>query len=89
MEDVTDTVEAILFKEVLKGETKLVVIARWIEKEQWQLSVQNECGISSNWMEFFPSARLAVDVGLEAIEKEGIEAFLDTEGFEYLFDENA
>ena len=88
MEDVTETVEAVLFKEVSKGETKLTVIARRIEKEQWQLSVQNECGISSNWIEFFSSARLAVDAGLEAIEKEGVAPFLDAEGFAYLFDEN-
>ena len=85
MEDIKDAVDAILFKEIIKSGTKLTVIARKIEKEQWQLSVQNENGISSNWLEFFPSAQLAIDAGVNAIQKEGIESFTDTEGYEYLF----
>ena len=84
MEDVKATVEEVLFREVLTGGTKLIVIATRIAKEQWQLSVQNEYGINSNWLEFFPSAELAIDAGVNAIEKEGIEPFIDTEGFEYL-----
>jgi len=52
MEDIKDAVDAILFKEIIKSGTKLTVIARKIEKEQWQLSVQNENGISSNWLDF-------------------------------------
>jgi hypothetical protein len=86
MEDATATVEEVLFREVLTGGTNLTVIATRIAKEQWQLSVQNEYGINSNWLEFFPSAELAIDAGLNAIEKEGIEPFIDTEGFEYLFE---
>ena len=88
MEDVLGAVEAKLVKEVSKDGVALTVIASVVEKGQWQLSVQNEYGLSSNWLELFPSARLAVDAGLEAIEKEGIEPFVDTEGFEYLFNEN-
>ena len=84
MEDVTATVEEVLFREVVTGGTKLIVIATRIAKEQWQLSVQNEYGINSNWLEFFPSAELAIEAGVKAIEKEGIEPFTDTEGFEYL-----
>jgi len=57
-----------------------------LEKDKWQLLVQNECGISSNWMESFPSAQLAIDAGVSTIEEEGIEPFIDTEGFEYLFE---
>ena len=86
MEDVTATVEEVLFREVVTGGTKLIVIARKIEKEQWQLSVQNESGISSNWLDFFSSAQLAIDAGVDAIEKEGIEPFIDAEGYEYLFE---
>ena len=84
MEDVTATVEEVLFREVVTGGTKLIVIATRIAKEQWQLSVQNEYGINSNWLEFFPSAELAIEAGVKAIEEEGIEPFIDTEGFEYL-----
>lgn len=88
MEDVIGVAEVIMFRDVLKEGVKLDVIASRVEKGQWQLSVQNEYGVSSNWLELFPSARLAVDAGIEAIEKEGIEPFMDTEGFEYLFGEN-
>ena len=84
MEDVKAKVEEVLFKEVVTGGTKLIVVATRIAKEQWQLSVQNEYGINSNWLEVFPSAELAIDAGLDAIENEGIEPFIDTEGFEYL-----
>lgn len=64
MEDITGTVDAILFKEVIKGGAKLIVIARQIEKGHWQLSVQNENGISPKWLEFFPSAQLAINAGV-------------------------
>jgi len=37
-------------------------------------------------LEFFPSAELAIEAGVKAIEEEGIEPFTDTEGFEYLFE---
>lgn len=86
MEDVTGTVDAVFFKEVLKDGAKLIVIARKVEKDKWQLLVQNEYGISSNWLDFFPSAQLAIDAGVNAIEEEGIEPFIDTEGYEYLFE---
>ncbi len=86
MEDIKGAVDAILFKEVIKSGAKLIVIARKIEKEQWQLSVQNENGISSNWLEYFSSAQLAIDAGVDAVEKEGIEPFIDAEGYEYLFE---
>ncbi len=86
MEDITGEVDTVIFKEVVKRGVKLIVIARKIEKAQWQLSVQNEFGISSNWIEFFPSAKSAVDMGVNTIEKEGIEPFIETEGYEYLFE---
>jgi hypothetical protein len=86
MEDVNGTVDAVLFKEVLKDGTKLIVMARKVEKEKWQLLVQNEYGISSNWLELYPSAQLAIDAGVKSVEEEGIERFIDTEGYEYLFE---
>lgn len=88
MEDVTGSVEVKLFKEVLIDGAKLVVIASMVEKDQWQLSVQNEYGINSTWLELFPGAQLAIDVGVNAIEKEGIDTFINTEGFEYLAEQN-
>ena len=84
MEDVTGNVEA----QLTKDGVKLIVIASKSGTDNWQLSVQNEYGISSNWIDFFPSAVLAIEAGVQAIDEEGIEPFIDTEGFEYLFDEN-
>ena len=88
MEDISEIEDAILTKEVLKDGVKLVVIACKSGADDWQLSVQNEYGITSNWLEFFPSSQLAIEAGMQAIEEEGVEPFIDTEGFEYLFDEN-
>ena len=86
MDEIDGKVDAVLFKEVDKDGAKLIVIARKMEKEQWQLSVQNEYGISSNWLEFFPDAESAIDAGLKTIEKQGMEPFVDTESYEYLFE---
>lgn len=72
--------------EVNKDGIKLIVIAMKIEEEQWQLSVLNEYGIFSNWFEFFPTAQSAVETGIKAIENEGVESFIEIEGFEYLFE---
>ena len=87
MKDTAGFVEDVLLKEVSKGGVQLVVIASRSETNEWELSVRNEYGISSNWLETFSSAQRAIDAGLQAIE-EDIESFIDTEGFEYLFDEN-
>lgn len=46
----------------------------------------NTLGVSSNWTEFFPSADEAIREGLEAIKTEGVEAFTDIEGFDYLLE---
>lgn len=88
MKDTTGIVEDVLNKVVSKDGVKLIVIASRSETNDWALSVQNEYGISSNWLEYFPSAQLAIEAGVKAIEEEGIEPFMDTEGFEYLFDDN-
>ena len=77
-----------LSTEISKDGVKLILTARIMEEDQWQLSVTNEYGISSNWLEYFSSAQLAIEAGAKAIEEEGIEPFVDTDGFEYLFDEN-
>ena len=87
MKDATGFVEDVLMKEVSNGGVKLIVIASRLEANEWELSVQNEYGNSSNWLGLFPSAQLAIGKGLQAIEQ-GVEPFVDTEGFEYLFDEN-
>lgn len=75
-------------KVISQNGIKLLVIARRIETNNWQLSVQNEYKVCTNWIESFSSTKLAIEAGVKAIKKEGVEPFMDTEGFEYLFDEN-
>ena len=69
---------------VVMDGVRLEIIATRIGEREWMLSVINTGGVSSNWTEFFPSADEAIRDGLEAIKTEGVEAFTDIEGFDYL-----
>lgn len=73
-----------IVREIDKEGAHLTIIATMVEENLWRLEVKNAAGISSNWLEFFPTAQAAIDAGLDALEKEGIEPFVDVEGFEYL-----
>ena len=86
MERVTEFHMDELAVEVNKNGIKLTVLAMKVEEEQWQLSVLNECGIFTNWTEYFPTAQMAIETGINAIENEGAESFVEVEGFEYLFE---
>ena len=86
MERVTEFHMDELAVDVNKNGIKLIVIAMKLEEDQWHLSVLNEYGIFSNWVEFFPTAQLAIETGINAIENEGVESFVEVEGFEYLFE---
>ena len=63
---------------------ELEIIAEKAGADGWQLAIQNELGIRSVWYEFFATSQAAIEAGVKAIETEGVEVFLDTEGFEYL-----
>ena len=69
---------------VVMGGVRLEIVATWLGGGEWGLSVINTLGIHSTWTEFFPSADEAIRKGLEAIKIEGVEAFSDIEGFDYL-----
>lgn len=71
---------------VIEGH-RLIIIATKIEEEEWQLSVMNENGIFTNWIEYFPTSKLAIEAGLLAIQSEGLEEFVNSEGFEYLYED--
>ena len=86
MERVTEFHMDELAVEVNKNGIKLTVLAMKMEEEQWQLSVLNECGIFTNWTEYFPTAQMAIETGINAIENEGVDSFVEIEGFEYLFE---
>lgn len=72
-----------LCRVVSKEGATLQVISTKISEGEWQLSILNEKGVSSNWHELYSSAQIAIDAGIEAIEKEGVKEFVNIEGFEY------
>ena len=88
MERVNGIAQEELTREVVIGGIKLIVIAREIKNEGWLLSVLNEYGIFTNWIDCFETAQVAIDTGLKAIEIEGVDDFVEPEGFDYLFDKN-
>ena len=69
---------------VVMDGARLEIIATRLGEREWTLSVLNTLGVSSTWTEFFPSADEAIREGLEAIKTEGVEAFTDITGFDYL-----
>lgn len=87
MEEFAGFVAEELTTEVSKDGVKLVVIATRVGTQEWWLSVQNERGINTNWLEYFETAQLAIEAGLNAIEEEGMEPFTNPEGFDYLFED--
>ncbi len=84
MDNINGFTEDELCREISKNGATLKVISTKTSEGEWQLAILNEKGISSNWLELFPTAQLAIDTGIEAIEKEGAKEFVDVEGFEYL-----
>lgn len=86
MDNITQVSDSVFCKEIVKDGVTLKVIATNMGDGEWQLSILNEKGISSNWMEVFLTAKQAIDAGVEAIENEGVEPFVEVAGFEYLND---
>lgn len=72
-----------LRKDVQVDGVSLGVIANKIEEDEWELSIENEFGIRSIWIESFPTARTALDAGVEAIKSEGVELFAEKGKIEY------
>ncbi len=80
--------EGVMYEETLLSQTelrkdvqvdgiKLGVIAKKVEEGEWELSIENESGARSVWIEPFPTARMALAAGVKAIESEGVSAFAD------------
>jgi hypothetical protein len=84
MPDGTGTIGDEVSKVVdIKG-IRLEIVAYKIGEEQWALYVVNELGIQSHWIDIFDTAEAGITAAENAIEGEGVEAFVDSEGFEYL-----
>jgi len=69
---------------VMVDGNKLDIITEEICEGEWSLAIENIHGVRSNWCDFFESAEAALEAGRRAIETEGIEEFIATDGFEYL-----
>jgi hypothetical protein len=83
MNNINGFVKDQLCKEISKDGATLKIISKKFSEGEWQLAILNEKGISSNWLESFPTAQLAIDAGIQAIEEEGVKEFIDVEGFDY------
>jgi hypothetical protein len=68
----------------ISGGVRLELIATKVADGEWTLSVLNQRGVFSTWLEYFESPDAAFCVGLETLQDEGIEEFTSIEGFEYL-----
>ena len=84
MEDSTGFYEDELSVKITRVGKNLTLIATMLEEDQWRLSIQNDYGIQSIWHRYFLTAHLAIEAGMKAIEEEGIEQFVNVDGFEYL-----
>ena len=83
MDSINGSIKDEMCKTITKDGVILHVITTKNRAGEWQLAILNEKGISSNWLEYFSTAQLAIDAGIDAIEKEGVEEFLDSEDFDY------
>lgn len=70
-----------LREDVIQDGVKLGVIARRIEEDEWELTVENQSGKKSVWIEPFPTAKTALDAGIKAIKSEGVKPFTDGQDF--------
>lgn len=86
MEKVTELYMDELSREVTVGGIKFIVTATKVEEGQWRISVQNEYGIFTNWLDYFSTPQLAIYEGIMSIENEGVNSFVEIDGFEYLFE---
>jgi hypothetical protein len=84
MDERTGMFEDEVWKEIEIDGITLEINVRKIDDEGWALCIVNELGIMSHWTDFFETAQDALEAGIKAIETEGVGAFVDTEGFDYL-----
>jgi hypothetical protein len=77
MEDRTGTSKTTVSKSVLESGKTVTVTVRLIEPEEeyWELSIEGKANQLTTWTEWFASADEAMEVGLSAILKEGIDEF--------------
>jgi len=66
----------------------LTLYAFYEDEFGWFLSVQNEKGVMTNWIDCFSTADEAINTGLKAINEEGVDEFMAYDDFGYLYDDD-
>lgn len=84
MDEESLTVAAEVTRSIVRDGRHVLAVARPVEPKGWLLTIVNDRHILCTWHEFFASAEQALKAAERAIDAEGIEAFTDGEGFEYL-----
>ena len=70
-------------KVVTVDDVTLLIVATCLAPMEWSVRVENERGIRTEWHDFFVSAEAAIQTAQKAINEEGVDDFIDIEGFEY------
>lgn len=85
MDDRAEINEKIVSKSVTENGKTVRVMVRLIEAEEelWELSIEGKRNQLATWTEWFPSSKVAMEVGLSAILKEGIDEFYCDSEFKY------
>ena len=68
--------ESNITKEIEKDGSRVTIEVYKAEEGGWILEIVDEGWNSTVWDDLFPSAKEALDTGIKAIEKEGIESFI-------------
>ena len=85
MDDRTGIGETTISKSVMESGKTVTITVRLIEAEEgfWELSIEGKGNQFVTWTARFASAEVAMDVGLSAILKEGIDEFYSAPEFEH------
>ena len=77
--------EEIFYKAVTENGKTVTIVARLIDIDEslWELSIQGKGTQNTTWTEWFSSSKEAMEVGMRAILKEGINEFYSNAEFEY------
>lgn len=68
----------------INGGVRLELIVTKITDSEWSLSVLNQKGIFTTWLEYFESPDDAFCEGFRTLQDERVEEFTNITGFEYL-----
>lgn len=71
-------------KDVTEDGKTVTVYVSLINDCEWELSVIGKANQGTSWLEWFPTSEDAMNAGLAAILKEGIDEFYSDPEFSYL-----